>query len=40
MITLRDYQVKAVQDIYQYLVENDGNPVVVAPTGCHEKVLG
>ena len=39
MITLRDYQVKAVQDIYQYLVENDGNPVVVAATGAGKSLI-
>lgn len=39
MIQLRDYQVKAIQDIYQYLMDNDGNPVVVAPTGAGKSVL-
>lgn len=39
MLVLRDYQTKAVQDIYSYLCENDGNPVVVAPTGSGKSLI-
>ena len=30
---LRDYQAKAVRDVFKWLAQNQGNPCIVAPTG-------
>ncbi|MBQ7221567.1 MAG: DEAD/DEAH box helicase family protein [Synergistaceae bacterium] len=30
---LRDYQAKAIRDVYKWLAQNKGNPCIVAPTG-------
>ncbi|MBQ7155225.1 MAG: DEAD/DEAH box helicase family protein [Synergistaceae bacterium] len=30
---LRDYQAKAIRDVFEWLNENKGNPCIVAPTG-------
>ena len=30
---LRDYQAKAIRDVYSWLAHNKGNPCIVAPTG-------
>lgn len=35
MFTLRPYQQQAVQAVYDYLRNRQGNPCVVLPTGCH-----
>lgn len=35
MTQLRDYQAEAVQSIYDWFDAGKGNPLVVAPTGCH-----
>ncbi|MCL2118780.1 MAG: DEAD/DEAH box helicase family protein [Planctomycetaceae bacterium] len=34
---LRDYQQAAIDAVYDYLRNKDGNPCVVLPTGCHAK---
>jgi DNA repair protein RadD len=34
---LRDYQILAINSIFEYFTNNDGNPVVAMPTGCHAK---
>lgn len=34
---LREYQQEAVDKNWGYLVSSHGNPVIVSPTGCHEK---
>ena len=39
MITLRDYQKKAVDEVFNYICNNKGNPVVIAPTGSGKSVL-
>lgn len=39
MITLRDYQIDAIDATYQWMRENPGNPVCVAPTGSGKAVL-
>ncbi len=33
MITLRPYQTEAIDYTFKYLAENDGNPLIVLPTG-------
>ena len=33
MIELRDYQKKAIDDVFEYICNKSGNPVVIAPTG-------
>lgn len=38
-IILRDYQEKAVRDIFDYVCNNSGNPVVIAPTGSGKSVI-
>lgn len=39
MIVLRDYQRKAVDAVFQYITTQEGNPVVVAPTGSGKSIL-
>ena len=39
MITLRDYQKKAVDEVFNYICNNNGNPVVIAPTGSGKSIL-
>ena len=39
MITLRDYQIDAIDATYQWMRDNTGNPVCVAPTGSGKAVL-
>ncbi len=39
MITLRPYQQQAVDAVYAYLREKDGNPLVVSPTGSGKSCL-
>ena len=39
MISLRDYQIDAVDETYEWMRHNAGNPVVVAPTGSGKAVL-
>ena len=39
MITLRDYQKKAVDEVFNYICNNKGNPVVIAPTGSGKSIL-
>lgn len=34
-IQLRDYQTEAVASLYAWFDRCDGNPLIVAPTGCH-----
>lgn len=36
---LRDYQEEAIQAIYDYFAENDGNPLILAPTGSGKSVI-
>lgn len=38
-LKLRDYQEKAIQSIYRYFSNNDGNPLVVAPTGSGKSLM-
>lgn len=38
MIQLRPYQTGAVQSIYDYFAEKDGNPLVVLPTGAGKSL--
>lgn len=38
-IILRDYQEKAVRDVFDYVCNNSGNPVVIAPTGSGKSVI-
>lgn len=39
MITLRDYQRAAVNAIYAYFEQHDGNPLIVCPTGSGKSVI-
>lgn len=39
MIKLRDYQEKAVNDVFQYICNEKGNPVVISPTGSGKSIL-
>ncbi|MEM6932360.1 MAG: DEAD/DEAH box helicase family protein [Pseudomonadota bacterium] len=39
MIDLRDYQREAIDSLYRWLAENEGNPLVVAPTGAGKSVI-
>lgn len=39
MIKLRDYQRKALNQLYDWFQEHDGNPCIVAPTGSGKSVL-
>ena len=39
MIELRDYQKKAIDDIFEYICNKSGNPVVIAPTGSGKSIL-
>lgn len=39
MIELRDYQEKAVNDIFDYICTTKGNPVVIAPTGSGKSII-
>jgi DNA repair protein RadD len=39
MIELRDYQKKAVNDVFDYICNNKGNPVVISPTGSGKSIL-
>ena len=36
---LRPYQQAAIDAVYQFLRTNDGNPCIVAPTGCGKSAL-
>lgn len=36
---LREYQQKAIEALYRYLRERDGNPAIVAPTGSGKSLL-
>jgi len=40
MHTLRDYQRRAILELYYWLEHHDGHPVLVLPTGCHSKGQG
>ena len=37
MLVLRPYQQEAVDAVYHYLRNKNGNPCLVLPTGCHAK---
>ena len=39
MIELRDYQKKAIDDVFEYICNKNGNPVVIAPTGSGKSIL-
>ena len=39
MLTPRDYQEAAIHSIYDYFVENNGNPIVALPTGTGKSVV-
>ncbi|MBR2694811.1 MAG: DEAD/DEAH box helicase family protein [Thermoguttaceae bacterium] len=39
MIKLRDYQINAINATYEWMRDNPGNPVCVAPTGSGKAVL-
>ncbi len=39
MITLRDYQKEAIDSIYKYFDDNDGNPLVELPTGAGKSLI-
>jgi DNA repair protein RadD len=39
MITLRDYQIEAVNSIYGYFAKTKGNPVIAMPTGTGKSVV-
>ncbi len=39
VLTLRGYQTAAIEAVYDYLRNQDGNPCVVAPTGCGKGVM-
>ena len=39
MIELRDYQRKALDELYEWFSYNEGNPCVEAPTGAGKSVL-
>ena len=39
MLELRDYQKKAVDDVFRYICNEKGNPVVIAPTGSGKSIL-
>ena len=39
MITPRDYQVEAVQSLYTYFQEKQGNPLLALPTGTGKSVI-
>ena len=39
MIELRDYQKKAIDDVFEYICNKSGNPVVIAPTGSGKSIL-
>ena len=38
-IELRDYQKKAVDEVFDYICNNKGNPVVIAPTGSGKSII-
>lgn len=38
-LTLRDYQQAAIGGLYQWLTDNDGNPLVVLPTGAGKSLV-
>lgn len=38
-LTLRDYQQSAILNLYQWLTDNDGNPLVVLPTGAGKSLV-
>lgn len=38
-VTLRDYQIQAVDSIYQYFYKKGGNPLVLMPTGTGKSVV-
>ena len=39
MITLRPYQEEAIHSTFKYFEENDGNPLIVLPTGTGKSVV-
>jgi len=39
MITLRPYQKEAIDSTFKYFAENDGNPLIVLPTGTGKSVV-
>ena len=39
MITLRDYQAEAIDALFAYFGEHDGNPLLVLPTGSGKSVV-
>lgn len=39
MITLRPYQTEAVESIFQWFAEKDGNPLIVLPTGTGKSLV-
>ena len=39
MIQLRDYQESAIQGLYEFFSENDGNPLVIVPTGGGKSLI-
>lgn len=38
-MTLRPYQQKTIEDLYQYLASHSGDPVVVLPTGSGKSII-
>lgn len=39
MMQLRDYQRRAIDGLYRYFEHNNGNPLIVAPTGSGKSVI-
>jgi DNA repair protein RadD len=39
MITLRPYQTESIESTLRYMAENDGNPLIVLPTGTGKSVV-
>ena len=39
MISLRPYQRESIDALYNWFGENDGNPLIVLPTGCGKAIL-
>jgi len=39
MIELRPYQRESIDSIYQYFMSNDGNPLIVLPTGTGKSIV-
>lgn len=38
-IKLRDYQQAAIDNLYGYFEENDGNPILALPTGTGKSII-